>query len=270
MNLQAKYDKLQAIIKDLGAIVIGFSGGVDSTLLAKVSYDLLGDDALAVTAQAPIYADEEIEQAKKMAQEIGISHQVVSIEDDLMSVVGDNPTDRCYHCKKKIFSQVKEFAGDRPVADGTNIDDLGDYRPGLEAIEELEINSPLKEAGLTKAEIRELSKELGLSTWDYPSITCLATRFPYGEKITADKLKMLEEAEIYLRELGFEQLRVRYHGELARIEVAPEERSKFFDLAKLDQIEDKFKEFGFDYVTMDLGGYQTGKMNKSLTEDEEE
>jgi uncharacterized protein len=266
MNLEAKYNKLQQIIADLGSIVIGFSGGVDSTLLSKVSYDVLGDDALALTANAPIYAEQEIEQAKKMAQEIGINHQVVSIEGDLMGLVRSNPTDRCYHCKSKIFSQVKDFAGARPVADGTNVDDLGDYRPGLKAIEELEVHSPLKEAGLNKAEIRKLSKKLGLSSWDDPSLTCLATRFPYGEEITEEKLEMLEEAEIYLYNLGFEQLRVRYHGDLARIEVAPEERDKFFALDKLDEINQKLQDLGFDYVTMDLEGYQTGKMNKTIDE----
>lgn len=264
MNLEEKYEKLKEIIEDLGQLVIGFSGGVDSSLLAKVSYDVLGDDALAVTAKAPIYAQHEIEQAKKMAAEIGINHQVVSIEADLMDVVKDNPTDRCYHCKKTIFFQVKDFAGERPVADGTNVDDLGDYRPGMKAIEELEVHSPLKEAGLNKTEIRQLSKELGLSTWEFPSTTCLATRFPYGEEITAEKLDLLEEAENYLHQLGFEQLRVRYHGDLARIEVAPAERSKFFAVDKLDQINQKLQELGFEYVTMDLGGYQTGKMNKLI------
>ena len=267
MNLEEKYEQLKEIIADLGQIVIGFSGGVDSSLLAQVSYDVLGDDALAVTAKAPIYAQSEIEQAQKMAEEIGINHQVVSIEADLMAVVKDNPTDRCYHCKKTIFSQVKDFAGDRPVADGTNVDDLGDYRPGMKAIDELDVYSPLKEAGLNKTEIRQLSQQLGLSTWDFPSITCLATRFPYGEEITAEKLELLEAAEEYLFGLGFEQLRVRYHGDLARIEVAPKERIKFFAEDKLDQINQKLQELGFEYVTMDLGGYQTGKMNKSIEEE---
>ncbi|MGM0501950.1 MAG: ATP-dependent sacrificial sulfur transferase LarE [Bacillota bacterium] len=268
MNLEDKYNKLQEIIEDLGALVIGFSGGVDSALLAKVSYDVLGDDAVAVTAEAPIYTEQELEQAKKMAAEIGIKHQIVSIKADLMAEIKANPKDRCYHCKRKIFSQVKEFAAKRPAADGTNVDDLGDYRPGLRAIEELEIRSPLKEAGLNKKEIRSLSKQLGLSTWDYPSLTCLATRFPYGEEITADKLELLEQAEIYLQQLGFEQLRVRYHGDLARIEVAPAERKKFFDLDILDQVQQELEELGFDYVTMDVGGYQTGKMNKTLKNDD--
>ncbi len=264
MDLTAKHNKLKEIIADLEEIVIGFSGGVDSSLLAKVSYDVLGDNALAVTAVAPIYSSREIKRAKKMAEEIGIQHQLVSIKSDLMEVVKDNPTDRCYHCKKMIFSQVKDFAGDWLVVDGTNVDDLGDYRPGMEAIEELEVHSPLKEAGLSKAEIRRLSKQLGLSSWGLPSTTCLATRFPYGEEITSDKLELLEKAESYLQQLGFEQLRVRYHGEIARIEVAPEERNKFFALDKLDQINQQLQEFGFDYVTMDLGGYQTGKLNKSV------
>ncbi|GAB6138633.1 ATP-dependent sacrificial sulfur transferase LarE [Halanaerobaculum tunisiense] len=266
MNLEEKHDKLQEIIEDLGRIVIGFSGGVDSTLLAKVSYDVLGKDALAVTAEAPLYAQKEIDQARKMAQEIGIKHQVVSIDDELMGLVKDNPTDRCYHCKSKIFSQVKEFAGERPVADGTNVDDLGDYRPGLRAIDELDVRSPLKEAGLGKEEIRQLSKKLDLSSWDDPSLTCLATRFPYGEEITEDKLELLEEAEVYLDQLGFEQFRVRYHGDLARIEVGPEERLKLFDLGKMDQINEKLQSLGFNYVTMDLGGYQTGNMNKTIEE----
>ena len=263
MNLEDKHERLKEIIADLGQIVIGFSGGVDSSLLAQVSHNVLGDNAVAVTAKSPIHPQQELEQAQKMAEETGIRHQFLSLDEELMAEIEDNPTDRCYYCKRKIFTHLQEFAGNWPLADGTNVDDLGDYRPGMKAIDELEVHSPLKEAELSKSEIRELSQKLGLSTWDLPSTTCLATRLPYGEEITEEKLELIEAAEIYLQQLGFEQLRVRYHGEVARIEVAPEERSKFFAEDKLDQINNKLQELGFEYVTMDLGGYQTGKMNKS-------
>ncbi|GAB6099966.1 ATP-dependent sacrificial sulfur transferase LarE [Halanaerocella petrolearia] len=267
MNLEEKYEELQRIIKELGNVIIGFSGGVDSTLLSKVSYDLLGDKALAVTAKAPIYSIREIKQAKKVAKEIGINHKVAEIDAELMDRVTDNPSDRCYLCKSKIFSQVKELANtEQQVVDGTNVDDLDDYRPGMKAIKELEVRSPLKEAQLNKDEIRKLSKKLGLSTWDDPSFTCLATRFPYGEKITREKIERAEEAELYLMdEFGFEQLRVRYHdGEMARIEVTPEERKKFFELGLMDEVSQKLKEIGFNYVALDLAGYRTGSMNEAI------
>ncbi|MFO7818851.1 MAG: ATP-dependent sacrificial sulfur transferase LarE [Halanaerobacter sp.] len=262
MDLTAKYNRLQDIIAELEKVVIAFSGGVDSALLAKVAYDVLGANAIAVTAKAPIHAEEEIRQAKKMAQEIGIGHQILEIDGALMEEIKDNPSDRCYYCKHKIFTHLQEFAGDCAVIDGTNADDVGDYRPGAQAIEELGVRSPLQEAKLNKAEVRQLSKRLDLSTWDFPSTTCLATRFPYGEEISQEKLDLVERAEDYLRQLGFEELRVRYHCEVARIEVALEEQTKFFNLDRMEEINQKLQEFGFDYVALDLGGYQTGKLNK--------
>lgn len=263
MNLTAKYNKLQEIIDDLGKVVIAFSGGADSSLLAKVAHDRLGDDAVAVTAQTPIHASYELEQAKDVAREIGIEHKILSLGEDLMDEIADNPTDRCYYCKRKIFTEVMDCAEDFSVVDGTNADDQGDYRPGMKAIDELEVDSPLQEAGLTKEEVRKLSKRLDLSTWDFPSTTCLATRIPYGEKITAAKLELVEKSEDFLIELGFEQVRVRYHGEVARIEVAPQEQTRFFNLDRMEEVNQQLQEFGFNYVALDLGGYETGKLNKS-------
>lgn len=265
MELKEKYEKLRNIIKNLDKVAIAFSGGVDSTLLAKVCYDVLGENALAITAIAPIHPDREIKDAYKLSETIGIRFETIRFDESDIEEFKHNPWDRCYICKTKIFSKIKEIAkkmGINNVVDGSNSDDLKDYRPGLKALSELGVISPLKEAGMTKADIRQLSKELGLSTWDKPALACLATRIPYGEEITEEKLKMIEESESYLEKLGFKQFRLRYHGDLARIEVAPEERTKLFDLALMDQISEELKKIGFTFVTMELSGYKTGSMNK--------
>ena len=265
MELKEKYKKLQNNIKNLEKAVIAFSGGVDSTLLAKVCYNILGENALAITAIAPFHSKREIEDAIKIANEIGIRHKTIKFDMCDIEDFKYNPWDRCYICKRKIFSKIKEIAhenGISSVLDGSNVDDVMDYRPGLKALRELSVKSPLKDADMTKSDIRQLSKDLGLSTWDKPALACLATRIPYGEEITKIKLKMIEESENYLENIGFKQFRLRYHGNLARIEVAPDERTKLFDLELMDKISNELKKIGFTYVTIELSGYKTGSMNK--------
>lgn len=259
-----KYEKLKKNLRDLGTVAVAFSGGVDSTFLAKVSKEVLGDKAIAITVAAPMHPKREIEEAIELAQRIDINHKVLKVDNLDIDGLRENPINRCYICKTKVFSMIKEIAhnnGFEYVLDGSNIDDLSDYRPGLKAIEELEVKSPLKESGLTKGDIRALSKELDLPTWDKPAFACLITRVPYGEELTEDKLKMIEGAEDILIENGFRQFRVRYHGDTARIEVAPEERVKFFDLNLMDNISKGIKELGFTFVSLDLEGYKMGNMN---------
>ncbi len=269
MILNEKYEKLKNVIKSLDKAAVAFSGGVDSTLLIKICRDILGDNAIAVTVIGYMQPQREITEAKKYANFIGIKQNTVILEKNVINDFSHNPPDRCYFCKHKIFSKIIEIAdkhGIKHVIDGSNVDDMNDYRPGMRAIKELGVISPLKEAGFSKSEIRELSKQLELPTWDKPALACLISRLPYGEPITENKLKMIEQAEEYLSEKEFKQFRVRYHKDIARIEVAPEEREKFFDIKLMDELSNEFKRIGFTYVTMDLSGYKTGSMNVSLTQ----
>jgi len=259
-----KLELLKQIIKNHGSMAVAYSGGVDSTFLAKVAYDVLGEKAVAITVKAGMVPEREIKDSIELAEQIGINQYFLELDAGEVEVFKTNPKDRCYHCKKHIFMNIKEKArefGIECVADGSNLDDMGDYRPGMKAIKELNVASPLKEAGLTKDEIREYSKELGLGTWDKPAFACLATRFPYDVEITKEKLKTIEQAEDYLLELGFRQFRVRCHGDVARIEVVPEDRVKFFDVVFMDKVSKRFKEFGFVFVALDLEGYKMGNMN---------
>ena len=263
--LQEKKQHLEEYLRGLGSVAVAFSSGVDSTFLLKVAHDVLGDKAIAVTAAARPFPKRELAEAAAFCTAEGVEQVVVDF--DALSVEGfrQNPKDRCYHCKKALLLKIKEVAKGRGiahVAEGSNLDDLEDYRPGLKAVAELEIKSPLREAGLTKEDIRALSRELGLPTWDKPSFACLASRFVYGEAITEEKLSMVEQAEQYLLDMGFRQMRVRVHDSLARIEVLPEELLKV--VAAAEELNTYFRELGFLYVTLDLGGYRMGSMNKSL------
>ncbi len=267
MNLDKKYQELMAYLEKLGRVAVAFSGGVDSTFLARVAYDVLGENAIAVTATSSTYPEREFKEACELAKKIGITHIVIESEELDIQGFAKNPKNRCYYCKKNLFTKVEEVAkkrGIRYVADGSNFDDLGDFRPGMQAALELKVVSPLKQNSFTKNDIRVLSRNLDLPTWDKPAFACLSSRFPYGHEITSDKLKMVDQAEEYLLGLGFRQLRVRHHGEIARIEVAPKDIFRFFSENLIEQVATKFKDIGFTYVTLDLAGYRTGSMNEVL------
>lgn len=267
MEQTDKLTILRRKIKEMGKIAIAFSGGVDSTFLLKIAHDLLGESVVAVTACSSTYPERELKKASAFAQKIGVKHIIIFSEELEIEGFSDNPPDRCYFCKHELFTKIREVANEHCliyIADGSNIDDLNDYRPGMKALNELEVVSPLMEAGLKKEDIRHLSREIGLPTWNKPAFACLSSRFPYGEKISREKLRMIDKAEQYLLDLGFEQLRVRHHGDIARIEVAPRERSRFFDGQLMDQIYEAFKQIGFMYTALDLKGYRTGSMNEKL------
>ncbi|WP_286905492.1 ATP-dependent sacrificial sulfur transferase LarE [Clostridium sp. UBA1652] len=271
MLLDEKLELLKDIIRKKGSAAVAFSGGVDSTFLIKVAKEVLGDKLIAVTATSSTYPERELNEAIKYAKDFGVKHIIISSEELDIEGFASNPKNRCYYCKKELFTKVKEVAlenGVEYVFDGSNLDDNGDYRPGMQAAKELLVVSPLKEAGLTKKDIRDLSKEHGLATWNKPAFACLSSRFPYGNKITLPKLKMIDKAEQFLLDMGIKQVRVRHHGEIARIEVAPEEREKFFNIEFMDKISSKFKEIGFIYTTLDIAGYRTGSMNEVLKEEE--
>ncbi len=262
-----KEEKLKQYIKDLGSIAIAFSGGVDSTYLLKVAKEVLGGKAVAVTAVSGTFPMREIEETKAFCEKEGIRQLLVFCNEMQIEGFKENPKNRCYLCKKALFLQMMEAVkkeGISYIAEGSNMDDMGDYRPGMQAVKELGILSPLRQAELYKNEIRELSKALELPTWSKPSFACLASRFVYGETITKEKLFMVEQAEELLRKMGFAQFRVRMHGNMARIEVLPEEFEKLMEKENRERIVKSFLEYGFSYVTMDLTGYRTGSMNETL------
>lgn len=266
-ELYKKRDFLEDRIRSLKKAAVAFSSGVDSTFLLKTAHDVLGKNAVALTARSAAFSEREFIEAKQFCEKEGIEHILVDI--DVFGVPGfsDNPPDRCYICKKAIFSQFVKTAanlGIENVLEGSNADDTGDYRPGMRAVRELGVLSPLLEAGLKKEEIRLLSKEKGLDTWNKPSFACLATRFLYGENITSKKLAMVEKAENKLYELGFSQFRVRVHGDIARIEIPVPEFTKMIGSDILNEVNSYFKELGFLYVAMDLGGFVSGNMNKTI------
>ncbi|HWR60028.1 MAG TPA: ATP-dependent sacrificial sulfur transferase LarE [Clostridia bacterium] len=264
-----KLDRLKKIVGDTGGAVVAFSGGVDSTFLLKVAAEVLGDKVIAVTANSETYPKRELEEARLFAKAQGIKHIVIETLELEIAGFADNPPDRCYYCKHELFSKLMGIAKDNGikfVLDGSNFDDRNDHRPGMIAARELGVLSPLKEAELTKEDIRGLSRELGLSTWNKPSFACLSSRFPYGTRITPEKLAVIGEAEDFIRDLGFKELRVRHHDSIARIEVGKADLAGI--VAHADEITAKLKALGFLYVTLELSGYKTGSMNYTLTEEE--
>lgn len=267
MSTYEKYQKLQENLHNLGSVAIAFSSGVDSTFLLKAAHETLGDKVIAVTASSCSFPKRELEEAKKFCEDNGIRHVICESEELNIEGFRQNPVNRCYLCKHELFEKIwaiaKEYGLDA-VAEGSNMDDNGDYRPGLIAVKELNVKSPLREVGLSKAEIRELSKMLGLPTWNKQSFACLSSRFVYGETINEKKLGMVDRAEQLLLDMGFHQVRVRIHGLMARIEVLPEELEKLVKPEVRAQIIENFKKYGFTYVTLDLVGYRTGSMNETL------
>lgn len=268
VTLKEKLNLLQSLFRDMEKALIAYSGGIDSTLVAKVAYDVLGDRALAVTAISPSLLPEDLEDARVQASEIGINHEVVETHEITNPNYTSNPVNRCYFCKSELHDTLKPLAilrGYPYVVDGINADDLKDYRPGIQAAKERGARSPLAEVRITKLEVRQLAKELALPWWDKPAQPCLSSRFPYGEEITIQKLQRVGRAERYLRQLGLKNLRVRSQGDTAKIELPPEEIKEFVSSTDLSILVSAFQEFGFIYVTLDLEGFRSGKLNQVLS-----
>ncbi len=267
MDLAGRYQRLQQIVSQYRSVAIAFSGGVDSALLLKVACDTLGcENVLALTATSPIFPTYEIEQSQHLARRLGVAQKLIKSQQLELQDFSENGIRRCYHCKLSLFSQfLATLEGTGMVLlEGSNLDDLDDYRPGREAIQQLQISSPLLEAQLNKQDVRQLSRQLGLPTWDKPSGPCLATRFPYGNRITVEKLKQVELCEHWLRQQGFSNFRVRNHQQLARIEVPAADISRFNEPSLREKLINFFKAHQFDYITIDLQGYRSGSMDELL------
>ncbi|MBD2094829.1 ATP-dependent sacrificial sulfur transferase LarE [Trichocoleus sp. FACHB-591] len=265
--LLQKLEQLRTLLAEMEQALIAYSGGIDSTLIAKVAYDVLGDRALAVTADSPSLMPEDLEDARIQAAEIGIAHEVVNTHEMDNPNYASNPVNRCYFCKSELHDTLKPLALERGypyVVDGVNADDLRDYRPGIQAAKERGARSPLAEVGISKLEVRELAKSLGLPWWNKPAQPCLSSRFPYGEEITVAKLQRVGRAERYLRDLGLQNLRVRSEGDTARIELPPEQIKEFVLTTDLPTVVTAFQSYGFLYVTLDLEGFRSGKLNQVL------
>jgi pyridinium-3,5-biscarboxylic acid mononucleotide sulfurtransferase len=268
-ELESKYRALQEILREMGRVVIGYSGGVDSTLVMKVAHDVLGDEAVVVTGDSEAFPQGEVDAAEEVAGQMGITIVRVRTHEISNPHFAVNNPNRCYHCKTELFSELQKVASERDIPyilDGSHADDgkPGDHRPGLKAAEERGVRSPLREAGMSKADVRALALHLGVPNWDKPSFACLSSRFPYGTAITADLLARLDGCEKLLRELGFRQFRVRHHDTVARIEVEPSDILKVVE--HRERINARFKELGYTYVTVDLEGYRSGKMNDTLSQ----
>lgn len=258
-----KLSALTDILRRFSPVAVAFSGGVDSTFLLKFAHGVLGKNVMAVTAAAPNFAPDEIAEAINFCKDEKIHHLLIYLGEAFLDSFADNPENRCYICKKNIFGSLlahPALAG-MTLVDGTNADDAVDFRPGERALRELGVQSPLRDAGMSKDDVRTALKDMGLSMWNKPAFACLASRIPYGEKITEEKLNSIYSLEKLLKESGFSQVRVRHHGDTARIEVAPDERVKFFNVDFMDKIDEAAKEAGFTYAALDLGGYRMGNMN---------
>ncbi len=266
MSLIEKYEGLKEYLRGLGNVGIAFSGGVDSTLLLKAAVDALGNNAVAITLKSPIHLQWEIGEAIALTKEIGAKHVILQVKE-IIPEIKYNPTDRCYLCKSAVFEKIINYGKDHSIqhiADGSNLDDTMDYRPGMRALKERKVRSPLLELGFTKNEIRALSAELKLPTWDKPAYACILSRIQYGQEVTEKNLRMIESGELYMIRRGFRTVRVRLHDQLARIEVDPHELKQLLDIDLIRQIREAFKEIGFQYITLDLEGYRMGSQNEVI------
>ncbi|MEK6301357.1 MAG: ATP-dependent sacrificial sulfur transferase LarE [Acidobacteriota bacterium] len=267
ISLEEKEQRLRALLRSYNSVIVAFSGGADSAYLAYVAHSELGARTLAVTGDSASYPTFQRELADRLTKQFGINHEIVFTEEFADANYTSNPPNRCYYCKSELYTKLNELRQTRKLAiicDGSNADDVGDYRPGREAAREIGVRSPLEECRLTKAEIRELSRRAGLPTWDEPASACLSSRVPYGQVVTIEKLSMVDKAEIALKELGFRQVRVRHHGDVARIEVAEEELTLALDTEMAGRMSAALKKLGFKYVALDLEGYRTGSLNEAL------
>ncbi|GEA14451.1 MAG: pyridinium-3,5-biscarboxylic acid mononucleotide sulfurtransferase [Moorella sp. (in: firmicutes)] len=268
--LAAKLELLQKNLTDMEAVLVAYSGGVDSSLLLKVA-SMTPARVLAVTAASPTYPQVEIDAATRLAQELGLQHLVINTNEMEDSAFTANPPERCYHCKKELFAKLQELAreyGLKVIVDGANADDSGDFRPGSRAAREFGVRSPLQEVGLTKEEIRQLARHLNLPNWDKPSMACLSSRIPYGQAITPEKLEQVAAAEAFLRQLGLREIRVRHHGAIARLEVNPTAFALLIDANVREKLVNRLHELGFTYITLDLEGFRSGSMNAVLSPEE--